>query len=93
MRLIDLESAPEAATPDATHGLAEREALRGALARLPADQRVVVVLRYYGDMSLEAIAERTGERLGTVKSRLHYGIEALRAAYDAAARLPGETLR
>jgi len=52
-----------------------------------------VVLRYYGDLSLEEIADRTGERLGTVKSRLHYGLDALRAAYDAAARLPGEASR
>lgn len=93
VRVLDLDAAPERPTPDTTGGIAEREALRGALARLTADQRTIVVLRYYGDMSLENIAERTGERLGTVKSRLHYGIEALRAAYDAAARLPGETLR
>ena len=52
-----------------------------------------MALRYYGDLSLEEIAERTGERLGTVKSRLHYGLEALRAAYDAAARPPEETSR
>lgn len=80
-------------TGDPSVGLAEREALRSALAGLSPEQRVSVVLRYYGDMSLEEIAERTGERLGTVKSRLHYGISALRAAYDAAARLPGETRR
>lgn len=93
VRMLDLDAAPERPTADASGGIAEREALRGALVRLSADQRTVVVLRYYGDMSLEEIAKRTGERLGTVKSRLHYGIEALRAAYDAAARLPGETLR
>lgn len=79
--------------PDTTGAVAERDALRGALAGLSPDHRVIVVLRYYGDMSLEEIAERTGERLGTVKSRLHYGLSALRAAYDAAGRLPGEAKR
>lgn len=93
VRMLDLEASTGRSTPDDTGGIAEREALRGALARLTPGQRAIVVLRYYGDMSLEEIAERTGERLGTVKSRLHYGIEALRAAYDAAARPPGERLR
>ena len=93
VRLVDLETAPDRPAPDTTGGFAEREALRRALGGLSPDQRTVVVLRYFADLSLEEIAERTGERLGTVKSRLHYGIEALRAAYDAAARLPGETLR
>jgi RNA polymerase sigma-70 factor, ECF subfamily len=93
-RIVDLTAAPEiAGHGDVATRYAEREALRGALARLSADQRVTVVLRYYGDLSLEEIADRTGERLGTVKSRLHYGLLALRAAYDAAARLPGEALR
>lgn len=93
IRGLDFDAAPERSTPDNTGGIAEREALRGALDRLSADQRTIVVLRYYGDLSLDEIAECTGERLGTVKSRLHYGLEALRAAYDAAARLPGEASR
>jgi RNA polymerase sigma-70 factor, ECF subfamily len=82
-----------AALPDGSATFAERETLRAAITRLRPDHRLVVVLRYYGDMSLEEIADRTGERLGTVKSRLHYGIQALRAAYDADARLPEEGQR
>jgi RNA polymerase sigma-70 factor (ECF subfamily) len=71
---------------DGDRGTAEREALAGALAELSPDHRLVIVLRFYADLSLEQIAARTGERLGTVKSRLHYALEALRAAYDAASR-------
>jgi RNA polymerase sigma factor (sigma-70 family) len=93
VRLIDLDATPEPASSDGTGSLAERDALRGALADLSPDHRLIVVLRYYGDLSLEEIADRTGERLGTVKSRLHYALGALRAAYDAAARLPGEASR
>lgn len=73
--------------------LAERDALRTALGRLSPEHREVVVMRYLLDLPLEAIAERTGERLGTVKSRLHYGLSALRAAYDAADRPAGEASR
>jgi RNA polymerase sigma-70 factor (ECF subfamily) len=93
VRLIDMDGAPEPASPDGSGSVAERDALRGALAGLSPDHRLIVVLRYYGDLSLDEIAERTGERLGTVKSRLHYGLGALRAAYDAASRLPGEAPR
>ncbi len=93
VRLIDIDGAPEPASADGSGSLAERDAILGALAGLSPDHRLVVVLRYYGDLSLEEIADRTGERLGTVKSRLHYGLGALRAAYDAASRLPGEASR
>jgi RNA polymerase sigma-70 factor (ECF subfamily) len=93
VRLIDMAGAPEPGSPDGSGSVAERDALRGALAGLSPEHRVTVVLRYYGDLSLDEIAERTGERLGTVKSRLHYGLGALRAAYDAASRLPGEASR
>lgn len=42
-----------------------------ALAALPLHLRVVVVLRYYGDLSERDIATAVGRRPGTVKSRLH----------------------
>lgn len=51
--------------------------LRRALARLPQPQREVVVLRYYFDLPLEEIAAVTGQRPGTVRSRLHRAIAAL----------------
>jgi RNA polymerase sigma-70 factor, ECF subfamily len=93
IRFLPMDGRPEVPTPDGTAGVAERAALRDALASLSSEQREVVVLRFLADLSLDEIAARTGERPGTVKSRLHYGLSALRAAYDAAARLPGETSR
>lgn len=60
--------------------------LRQAITRLSPEHRVVVVLRYLDDLSVTEIAQRTGRREGTVKSRLHYALRALRAAYDAAER-------
>jgi RNA polymerase sigma-70 factor (ECF subfamily) len=93
VRLVDLGGMPEPSSADGSGTVAERDALRRALGGLSAEQRVAVVLRYYGDLSLEEISARTGEPLGTVKSRLHYGLNALRAAYEAASRLPGEASR
>ena len=84
---------PEHSGPD-EHGRSdERAALRQALGALTVDQRVVVVLRYFGDLTLEQIAERTGSRVGTVKSRLHHGLRSLRAAYEAAERTAAEVDR
>lgn len=53
--------------------------LTRALDEMPAAQREVVLLRFVDDMSLEQIAASVGVPLGTVKSRLHHAIRALRA--------------
>lgn len=47
------------------------DSLRRALRDLPAALRVVVVLRYYADLSEREIATAIRRRPGTVKSRLH----------------------
>lgn len=64
------------------HHLAEldedSQKIHQALARLPLSQRVVVVLYYINDLSLQEIAEIVKIPEGTVKSRLHYGRRALR---------------
>ncbi len=52
--------------------------LDAAIARLPIDQRAVVVLRYHLDWSEAATAEALGIAPGTVKSRLSRAIEGLR---------------
>ncbi len=79
---------PRLSVGDGTSGRAEQDALRAALGRLKPEHRVVVVLRHLDGHSIGAIAARTGEREGTVKSRLHYALRELRAAYDAAQRDP-----
>jgi len=84
-----VDTLPESAGPDAFHAFVERDALHGALARLDADHRIAVVLRHVEGLSPADIAERTGTREGTVKSRLHYALRELRAALEAGERLPG----
>lgn len=71
----------------------ERAALHQALARLTPDHRAVVALHYLEGLTVDEIAARVGARPGTVKSRLHYGVAELRAAYEAAERDPGRTDR
>jgi len=79
------------ASVDAYDRSVERNALLDALATLTPDHRAVVALHYLEGMTVEQIAATVGARPGTVKSRLHYGLAELRAAYDAAARDPGRT--
>jgi RNA polymerase sigma-70 factor (sigma-E family) len=66
---------------DPADQVADRLLLMTALAELPARQRACVVLRFYDDLSVEAVAEALGCRTGTVKSQTARGLDALRAAY------------
>jgi RNA polymerase sigma-70 factor (ECF subfamily) len=52
--------------------------LAAVLAILPAGQREVLMLRFVDDLPLQEIASAMGLPLGTVKSRLHLGLAALR---------------
>jgi RNA polymerase sigma-70 factor (ECF subfamily) len=61
----------------------DRDVLANAIATLPPDHRIVVVLRYYLDLPVEAIAGRLDIPAGTVSSRLHYALKRLRAAIEA----------
>ncbi len=49
----------------------QTEALQALLARLPPDDRSVVVMRYWHDLSYEEIAAATRTTVSAVKSRLH----------------------
>ena len=71
---------------DVSNQIAERERLTQAFLLLTPDHRVVVVLRYYLGWEPAEIADALGIAPGTVRSRLHYGLEALRAALEADAR-------
>jgi RNA polymerase sigma-70 factor (ECF subfamily) len=60
------------------------ERLAGALDRLPATYREVLVLRFQEDLALEEIAAVVAAPLSTVKSRLYRGLEALRQLLERA---------
>jgi RNA polymerase sigma factor (sigma-70 family) len=77
-----LESVPEPAAPttvedDAALGF-ERRIVQEALLRLPPEQREALELGYYGGLSQSELAERLGQPLGTIKSRMFAGLSRLR---------------
>ena len=57
--------------------------LAGAVSRLSFGQQEVVMLRFGSDLTLQEIAAALDVPLGTVKSRLHLAMAALRTALDA----------
>jgi RNA polymerase sigma-70 factor (ECF subfamily) len=70
-----------AGTVDGDHAAsAQRDEIGTAMACLTPDEQIVVALRFGRDLSIPQIAAHTGLREGTVKSRLHYALERLRAA-------------
>jgi len=60
----------------------QRAALVAAVDTLPDEQRDVVALRYFLDLSEEDVAETLGIPRGTVKSRTARALERLRESYD-----------
>ena len=80
---------PEAAGPDRTAGVDERDVLWRALGALPRRQRAVVVLRYYEDLSEAETAAALGVSRGTVKSQAAKALAALRRDDDLTSTIGG----
>jgi RNA polymerase sigma-70 factor (ECF subfamily) len=77
VQLLDddaLAALPESAEEPALN----TEELQRGLELIPPQQREVLVLRFFEEMSYEEIARVTGCALGTIRSRIHYAKEALR---------------
>jgi RNA polymerase sigma-70 factor (ECF subfamily) len=71
--------------PEASVAREDRERVRAAVAALPERYRVVVVLRYFDELSLEEIAKVTGRPASTVGVQLLRGRALLREALAEAA--------
>jgi RNA polymerase sigma-70 factor, ECF subfamily len=54
--------------------------IRGALEDLPKEQRAALELAYFEGLTHSEIAQRTGDPLGTVKTRLRSAVETLKRA-------------
>ena len=78
IRFVQLGAGADVAGIDPFREVLDRNQAVAAMNALTADQRIVIVLHFWADMTLEAVADRTGWRLGTVKSRLHQGLRTMR---------------
>lgn len=70
------------AEPPANYGDLDR-----AIGRLKEDEQIVLGLRFGRDLTVPQIAAQLSVPEGTVKSRLHYALEHVRAALDAERRV------
>ena len=80
---IPIGTWPESAVDDRSTAFAERDRLDAAFEGLPADQRIALVLHYTLDLSVPQVAAVLSIPEGTVKSRIHAGVERLRVVLVA----------
>lgn len=83
-RPTDISNELVFATGDQAARTEDRQAIGAALAELSPDHQIVVVLRFYRDLTADDIAMRLGIPAGTVRSRIHYALQRLRQLIDAA---------
>ena len=55
--------------------------IRGVLSSMPSPQRSALEMAYFEGLSHSEIADKTGEPLGTIKTRIRAGLLALRKAF------------
>ena len=79
----------EPAEPDRAAELADRDQLERGLRRLSEAQRTILILHFYVGLSPTEAADVLDIPAGTAKSRLHYALDALRAALAADERSVG----
>jgi RNA polymerase sigma-70 factor (ECF subfamily) len=74
----ELEPTPSGSAEDDAWLRFERERVQAALRQLPDQQREALELAYYGGFSQSELAERLGQPVGTIKSRMFTGLARLR---------------
>src|SRR6478735_6799974 len=79
VRLIGFEPA----AGDHAGQIGDHDQLDRGFQRLKPDQRAALVLHFYLGLTVPEVADALGVPVGTAKSKIHYGVEALRAALEA----------
>ena len=83
---VELTQIDTLTVADAASVIADRDQLERGFVRLEPESRALIVLHHYLDLPLPEVAQTLGIPLGTAKSRLHRGLQVMRAALDADAR-------
>jgi RNA polymerase sigma-70 factor (ECF subfamily) len=86
-RVVEVDLIPiDAPIPDPSLDLADHDEIARAFGRIAPELRAVIVLCFYLDLPSAEAAAALGVPVGTVKSRLHRAVEAMRAELDAVSR-------
>jgi RNA polymerase sigma factor (sigma-70 family) len=81
-----LETSHQPVVPDAFGSIIDRDELERGFRRLSMEQRAVIVLHHYLQLTLDETADALGVPVGTVRSRLYHAVQGMRAALEADAR-------
>ena len=76
--VVRLANAPAGETTSHEDAVVRAADLRHALMALPADQRAAILLHFYLDLPLDAVAAALGISVAGVKSRINRGLKRLR---------------
>ncbi len=91
-RVLDISHVSDGpAAKDAFQSILDRDEVGRAMTPLAAEERAVVILHYWSDLTLESVASHLGVPVGTVKSRLNRALKVMRTSLEHSHRSGGRT--